>query len=194
MHGCSRPTSCCEAAVRPYSSPVRGDARAVAYGVYSFVNFFVRMSGAILANYARLIRDIHRDTVEIWEIHARSTCTDVRVGMYKRWPLLLQSLLLLFAAACCCCSLHLLLLAVVAVRCCCCCLLLLLLFAAVARCSCSLLPLAAARCCCCSLLLAAAHCCSLLLAAARCSLFAVRCSLLLLLLAAAAAVRCCCSL
>jgi hypothetical protein len=39
--------------------------------VYSFVNFFVRMSGAILANYARLIRDIHRDTVEIWKIHGR---------------------------------------------------------------------------------------------------------------------------
>ena len=44
---------------------------------YSCVNFFVRMSGAILANYARLIRDIHRDTVEIWEIHARWTRADL---------------------------------------------------------------------------------------------------------------------
>ena len=40
-------------------------------GYTALSTFFVRMSGTILANYARLIRDIHRDTCEIWEIHRR---------------------------------------------------------------------------------------------------------------------------
>ena len=40
--------------------------------VYSLVNFFVGMLRAIMVNYARFIRDIHRDTFEIWEIHV--TC------------------------------------------------------------------------------------------------------------------------
>jgi hypothetical protein len=44
---------------------------------YSLVNFFVGMSRAILVNYARFIRDIHRDIFEIWEIHARLTMADL---------------------------------------------------------------------------------------------------------------------
>ena len=45
--------------------------------VYSLVNLFLGMLRAILVNYARFIRDIHRDTFEIWEIHVRFTRADL---------------------------------------------------------------------------------------------------------------------
>ena len=39
--------------------------------------FLVGMSRAIMVNYARYIRDINRDTFEIWEIHARLARADL---------------------------------------------------------------------------------------------------------------------
>ena len=51
--------------------------------LYSLVTFLVGMSGAILVNHARFMRDIRRDTVEIREIHAG--LTRWRGDVYKIW-------------------------------------------------------------------------------------------------------------
>ena len=51
---------------------VDGDSRYT-----TLYTFSVGMSRAIMVNYARFIRDIHRDTFEIWEIHARLTTADL---------------------------------------------------------------------------------------------------------------------
>ena len=54
--------------------------------LYSLVTFLVGMSGAILVNHARFMRDIRRDTVEIREIHAGLTrWWRIKGGVYKIW-------------------------------------------------------------------------------------------------------------